>query len=147
MITPAAGFVNAKSAFIIGIIAGIVPYIACAYLKPMLKYDDALDTFGVHAVGGTIGAIVTGVFATADVNGNLTSANSYAAKNGLDKLVANGGLVAEQFKAIAITLALSVVATVVIAFIVKMVIGLRPTEEAETQGLDLAEHGEEAYHG
>jgi Amt family ammonium transporter len=147
VITPAAGFVNAKSAFIIGIIAGIVPYIACAYLKPMLKYDDALDTFGVHAVGGTIGAIVTGVFATADVNGNLTSANSYAAKNGLDKLVANGGLVAEQFKAIAITLALSVVATVVIAFIVKMVIGLRPTEEAETQGLDLAEHGEEAYHG
>ena len=147
VITPAAGFVSAKSAFIIGIIAGVVPYLACAYLKPALGYDDALDTFGVHAVGGTIGAVVTGVFATADVNGNLTSANTYAAKNGLDKLVANGGLVAEQLKAIGVTLVLSVVATVVIAYVVKLVIGLRPSEEAETQGLDLAEHGEEAYHG
>jgi Amt family ammonium transporter len=146
VITPAAGFVDAKSAFIIGIIAGVVPYLACAYLKPLLKYDDALDTFGVHAVGGTIGAILTGVFASANVNPNLLTANAYAAKNGLDKLVANGGLIAEQLKAVGITLVLSIVGTVVIAFIVKAVIGLRPSEEAETQGLDLAEHGEEAYH-
>ena len=146
VITPAAGFVDAKSAFIIGIVAGVVPYLACAYLKPLLKYDDALDTFGVHAVGGTIGAILTGVFASANVNPNLLTANAYAAKNGLDKLVANGGLIAEQLKAVGITLALSIAGTVVIAFIVKAVIGLRPSEEAETQGLDLAEHGEEAYH-
>jgi ammonium transporter, Amt family len=147
VITPAAGFVNAKGALIIGIIAGVVPYLACTFLKPALKYDDALDTFGVHAIGGTIGAIVTGVFATADVNANLTSANTYAAKNGLDKLVANGGLVGEQLKAVAVTLVLSIVATVVIGFVVKLIIGLRPTEEVEQQGLDLAEHGEEAYHG
>ncbi|KAB2671739.1 MAG: ammonium transporter [Verrucomicrobia bacterium] len=147
VITPAAGFVSAKGAMIIGVLAGVVPYLACAFLKPMLKYDDALDTFGVHAVGGTLGAFITGVLANADVNSNLTAANGYAKSNGLDKLVAGGGLWIEQLKAMGVTILLSVVGTVVIAYIVKAVVGLRATEDVENQGLDVAEHGEEAYHG
>ena len=147
VITPACGFVNVSGSIIIGILAGVLPFLACAYLKPKFGYDDALDTFGVHAIGGTLGAFLTGVLATSSVNGNLTEANSYAAKNGLAKLVANGGLWIEQVKAIGITLCLAIVGTIVIAYIVKAVVGLRPSEEVETLGLDLAEHGEEGYHG
>jgi Amt family ammonium transporter len=145
VITPAAGFVDATGAVIIGVVAGVVPYIFCTILKAKFGYDDALDTFGVHAVGGTIGAVLTGVLATSSVNGNLTEANTYAKDNGLADLVANGGLVMEQLKAIGVTLALSIVATVVIAYVVKALIGLRPTAEVERQGLDINEHGEEGY--
>ena len=102
-----------------------------------------LDTFGVHAVGGTLGALVTGFLATASVNSNLTG--SYATKNGLAKLVTDGGLWLEQVKAIGITLVLSILATVVIAYIVKALVGLRPTPEAESQGLDITDHQEEGY--
>ncbi len=147
VITPACGFVTINSAVIIGIIAGIVPFFACWKLKAMMGYDDALDTFGVHAIGGTLGAILTGVFASSAANGNLTDANTYAKDNGLAKLIIDGGLLNEQLKAVAITLVLSVVATAVIAYVVKAVIGLRPNEEQETLGLDLEEHGEEGYHG
>jgi Amt family ammonium transporter len=144
VITPACGFVNTTGSVIIGVLAGIVPFVACAYLKPLLKYDDALDTFGVHAVGGTLGALLTGFLATSDVNANLIADPAKA--NGLAKLLGNG-LWLEQLKAMGITIALAVVGTVVIAYIVKAVVGLRPTEENETQGLDLADHGEEGYHG
>jgi len=114
-------------------------------LKKALKYDDALDTFGVHAVGGTLGALVTGFFASGEVNANLTAANAYAKDNGLAEIVANGTLWIEQVKAIGITLVLSIVATVVIAYIVKLTIGLRPSPEVESEGLDIGEHGEEGY--
>jgi Amt family ammonium transporter len=147
VITPACGFVSTTGAVIIGVLAGAVPYIFCTKIKAMFGYDDALDTFGVHAVGGTMGALMTGFLATGSANSNLTDANSYAKQNGLAALVANGGLWMEQVKAIAITLVLAVVGTLVIAFVVKMVMGLRASEEVETIGLDLAEHGEEAYHG
>jgi len=147
VITPAAGFVDATGAVIIGVVAGVVPYIFCTILKAKFGYDDALDTFGVHAVGGTIGAVLTGVLATASVNGNLTDANTYAKTNGLAKLVADGGLWLEQVKAIGVTLVLSIVATVVIAYIVKAIVGLRPSAEVERQGLDINEHGEEGYAG
>ncbi|MBL9130680.1 MAG: ammonium transporter, partial [Verrucomicrobiaceae bacterium] len=73
VITPAAGFVTAKSAMIIGVLAGVIPYLGVMVLKPLLKYDDALDTFGVHGIGGTLGAIVTGIFATEKMNANLVS--------------------------------------------------------------------------
>ena len=136
VITPAAGFVSAKGALVIGVLAGVVPYLACAFLKPALKYDDALDTFGVHAVGGTLGALLTGPFATASVNGNL-STNL--------KDVVGKTLWLEQVKAVALTLVMSVVATVILALIVKAVLGLRPTVEAEQEGLDLTDHGEEGY--
>lgn len=132
VITPACGFVTTGGAMIIGIVAGAVPFLACWKLKAWLGYDDALDTFGVHGVGGTLGALLTGVLASKEANPIV---------EGLSQ-----GLLANQLKAIAITLVWSVVATAIIAFIVKAVVGLRPTEETETVGLDLTEHGEEGYH-
>ena len=143
VITPAAGFVDSTGAVIIGVLAAVVPYFFVTKVKAKFGYDDALDTFGVHAVGGTLGALVTGLLVCKDVNGNLTAA--VATKNGLAKLVTNGGLWVEQAKAIGLTLVLSIVATVVIAYLVKAVTGLRPTPEAESQGLDITDHGEEGY--
>ncbi|HVU01215.1 MAG TPA: ammonium transporter [Polyangiaceae bacterium] len=137
VITPAAGFVSASSAVIIGVLAGVVPFFAVTYLKAKLGYDDALDTFGVHAVGGTLGAFVTGIFATADVNPNLST--------NLKDIVGRS-LWTEQLKAIGLTLVLSVTATVVLAYVIKAVLGLRPSEEDEETGLDLSDHGERGYH-
>jgi ammonium transporter, Amt family len=145
VITPATGFVSANGAVIIGVFAGAIPFIFCNKLKAVFGYDDALDTFGVHAVGGTIGAFLTGVLATASVNPNLASANPAAKANGLAELVAKGSLWQEQLKAIVLTLLLAVVATAVIGFIMKATVGLRPTPEVERQGLDVTEHGEEGY--
>ena len=136
VVTPAAGFVSTTSAVIIGVLAGVVPFLAVVYLKSKLGYDDALDTFGVHAVGGTLGAVLTGIFATIDANANL----------GLNlKDVVGNTLLTEQFKAIGVTLALSLVATAIIAYTLKATIGLRPTEEDEARGLDISDHGEEGY--
>ncbi|MGZ4972688.1 MAG: ammonium transporter, partial [Limisphaerales bacterium] len=152
VITPACGFVDVSGSVIIGLCAGVIPFFFVTKVKGWLGYDDALDTFGVHAVGGTMGALLTGFLATDKVNGNLSliadaaSANP-ATKNGLAKLVANGGLWIEQVKAIGVTLAMAIIGTIVIAYIVKATIGLRVSEEVETIGLDLAEHGEEGYHG
>jgi Amt family ammonium transporter len=143
VITPAAGFTDVSGAVLIGVLAGAIPYFACTKLKGWLKYDDALDTFGVHAVGGTLGALVTGFLATSEVNSNLVG--SYAAKNGLAGLVTHGGLWLEQVKAMGLTLAMSVVGTIVIAYLIKATIGLRAAPDVERQGLDLAEHGEEGY--
>ncbi len=142
VVTPACGFVTASGAFVIGIVAGVIPFFACTKLKSAFGYDDALDTFGVHAVGGTLGAILTGMLARNSANANLAVNLKDYVKDTLFQ-----PLLVEQFKAVAITLVLSVVGTVVIAFIVKAVVGLRPTEEVERMGLDLAEHGEEGYHG
>jgi Amt family ammonium transporter len=133
VITPACGFVNTTGAMIIGVLAGTVPYFAIAKLKAWLGYDDALDTFGVHGVGGTLGALMTGILADEKVNSVVGGVKQ--------------GLVLNQIKAILVTLLLSVVATTIIAFIVKAIVGLRTSEEVETAGLDLAEHGEEGYHG
>ncbi|HVR60526.1 MAG TPA: ammonium transporter [Polyangia bacterium] len=137
VITPGAGFVAPSSAVVIGVLAGLVPFLACTKLKAIFKYDDALDTFGVHGVGGTMGALVTGIFATPDVNGNLnTNLGALLGKT----------LWIEQVKAIAVTLALSVVATTVIAYALKAVMGLRPSADEEEQGLDAVDHGESGYH-
>ena len=146
VITPACGFVSPKGAVIIGIAAGLIPFFACYKLKGWLGFDDALDTFGVHAVGGTLGAFLTGVLATGQANGNLLDTNAAAKANGLAALV-RSGLWMEQLKAIGVTIVLAVVGTLVIGLIVKATIGLRVSEDIETAGLDLAEHGEEGYHG
>ncbi len=146
VVTPACGFVTAKSAMIIGVIAGTIPYLAIAFLKPILKVDDALDTFGVHGVGGTLGALLTGIMANKDVNANLVS-ETYAKPNGLADKVTNGGLLGTQISSVLITIVLSVVATAIIALAVKALVGLRPSEEEENTGLDLVDHGEEGYHG
>ena len=122
--------------------AGIVPFFACTKLKSWFHYDDALDTFGIHAVGGTIGAFLTGLLATAHVNPNLYA--GVATQNGLGRIV--GRLLwLEQLKAIAFTIVLAIVATIVIGTIVKRFIGLRIAPETERQGLDINEHGEEGY--
>jgi Amt family ammonium transporter len=137
VITPGAGFVTPTSAVIIGVLAGAVPFVACSKLKAIFKYDDALDTFGVHGVGGTMGALLTGFFASPDANSNLGSSL--------------GGIVGrtlwlEQLKAMGLTVALSIGATVIIAFALKAVMGLRASPEAEEEGLDESDHGEAGYH-
>jgi ammonium transporter, Amt family len=142
VITPACGFVTASGAVAIGIAAGLVPFFFCYKVKHWFGYDDALDTFGVHAVGGTLGAFLTGVLARNAANPNLSTNLKDFVKDSVVQ-----PLVLQQLLAIGLTLALAIVGTVVIAFIVKVTIGLRPSEEVETMGLDLAEHGEEGYHG
>ena len=142
VVTPACGFITVGGSILIGICAGIVPFLACSYLKGKIGYDDALDTFGVHAVGGTMGALLTGCLARNSANANLAlNLKDYVKDSFMQPLVF------EQVKAILITIVLAVVGTTIIAFIVKAVVGLRPSEEVETQGLDLTEHGEEGYHG
>ena len=141
VITPACGFVTGGGALLIGIAAGIIPWFFCYKVKGWFGYDDALDTFGVHAIGGTIGAFLTGCLARNAANSNLaTNLKAQVTDHFFQPLVL------EQLKAIGITLVLAIVGTTVIAFIVKALIGLRPSEETESVGLDLAEHGEEGYH-
>jgi Amt family ammonium transporter len=135
-ITPAAGFVTPGSAVLIGVAAGIVPWFFCTRVKKWFKYDDALDTFGVHAVGGTLGAFLTGVLATTEVNGALST--------NLADLVGKT-LYVEQLKAIGLTLVLSIVGTAVIAFAIKALFGLRPNTEEEREGLDVTDHEEKGY--
>jgi Amt family ammonium transporter len=132
VITPACGYVDSTGAIGIGVAAGIGPFFACTKLKSWLGYDDALDTFGIHAVGGTLGAFLTGIFATASVNPNLAK-------------LALGALWLQQLKAIGITILLAVVGTAIIGAVVRGTIGLRITPEVERQGLDINEHGEEGY--
>jgi ammonium transporter, Amt family len=141
VITPACGFVTPAGALVIGIAAGAVPFFFCYKVKSWFGYDDALDTFGVHAVGGTLGAFLTGVLARASANANLSTNLKNYVTGGLFQ-----PLVLEQIKAIALTLLLAVVGTTVIAFAVKAVMGLRPVEDVELSGLDITEHGEEGYH-
>src|ERR1700741_1033027 len=124
VITPACGYVAPTGAVIIGMVAGIVPFFACTKLKSWLGYDDALDTFGIHAVGGTLGAFLTGSLATARVNPNLTK-------------IVGAWLWLEQLKAIGITILLAVGATAIIGSLVKATIGLRIAPEIERQGLDI----------
>ncbi len=137
VITPAAGFVSASGAVLIGLLAAVVPYFACTKLKHWLKYDDALDTFGVHGVGGTLGALLTGFLATPAVNGNLNT--------NLGQIVGKT-LWLEQLKAMGLTILLAALATTVLAYGLKAVLGLRPSMENEEQGLDVLDHGESGYH-
>ncbi len=131
VITPAAGFVNTDGAVIIGVAAGVIPFFAVTYLKKIIGYDDALDTFGVHGIGGTVGAILTGVLADKAVNPAVPDDRT--------------ALIISQLEACGVTIAWVVVASVILGLIVKVVIGLRPSPEEETEGLDITDHGEEGY--
>ena len=133
-ITPAAGFVNIGGAICIGIAAGVIPFFAVAKLKPMFGYDDTLDAFGIHGIGGTIGALLTGVFADPAIN-----------EAGKGLLYGNPGQLWTQFIAVAVTLVYSGVMTFIIFMIIKATVGLRVGAEEETIGLDESEHGERAY--
>jgi Amt family ammonium transporter len=137
VITPPAGFVSPTGAVIIGVLAAVIPYFACTKLKHIFKYDDALDTFGVHGVGGTLGALLTGFLATPEVNSNLNT--------NLAQIVGHT-LWLEQLKAMGVTIAMALVGTAVLAYGLKAVIGLRPDIENEEQGLDILDHGEAGYH-
>jgi len=130
-ITPAAGFVGPVGAFFIGLIAGIVCYWASTKLKNKFGYDDSLDVFGIHGVGGTVGAILTGIFAKEAIGGAA----------GL--LEGNTGQLWLQFIGVAFTIVYTGVLTFVILKIVNLITPLRATPEEETQGLDLNQHGEQ----
>ena len=136
-ITPAAGFVNPMPALVMGLAAGLVCAWSCGVLKNKFRYDDALDAFGVHGIGGTLGALLTGVFATRAC-WDIDSGNPLG-------LIENGGVIKGQVAAVVVTWVFSVVATFIILKVVDAVIGLRVGESEETRGLDLSDHGEEGY--
>ena len=133
-ITPAAGFVNISGAIVIGILAGIVPYFAVAIIKPKLGYDDSLDAFGIHGVGGILGAVLTGIFADPSVN-----------ELGKGLLYGNPGQLLTQLIAVGVTIVYSGIVTLIIFMIVKAVTGVRVETEHEITGLDESQHGEKAY--
>ena len=133
-ITPAAGFVNIKGAIIIGILAGMIPYVAVASIKAKLGYDDSLDAFGIHGVGGMLGAILTGIFADPGVN-----------ELGKGLLFGNPGQLLTQLIAVGVTVLYSAVVTFIIFMLLKVFVGLRVETEHEITGLDESQHGERAY--
>lgn len=135
-ITPASGSANPISGMIIGVAAGVVCYFACN-LKAKFGYDDALDAFGVHGVGGTLGAILTGVFATAAVVPGKDSA--------VGLLEGNSGQVINQAVGVAASIAIAVVGSLILLKVIDAVIGLRVSQQDELQGLDVSQHGEEGY--
>ena len=142
-ITPASGFVKPMPALLIGALAGVVCYTMCAVIKAKFGYDDSLDAFGVHGAGGTLGAILTGVFATNAVNDALKDPAGKPLPLGL--VDGNGGQILNQLAGSAIAWVLAIVGTYVILKITDMVCGVRIGEDQETQGLDLSQHGEEGY--
>ena len=124
-VTPASGFVNPTGAFVVGIVAGIVCYLSAVKLKHALGYDDSLDAFGVHGVGGIVGALLTGALADPAINALGKDAS-----------------VATQAYGILFTILWTAIATFVILFIVKALVGLRPNTQEEVEGLDVTQHGE-----
>ena len=143
-ITPAAGFVGPMSALIIGLIAGVFCYVMVAVVKAKLGYDDSLDAFGVHGAGGTLGALLTGVFASAAINPIFKDAQGHTLPVGM--IDGNFRQIGNQAVGILIAIVLAVVGTSLILWIVNVIIGLRVTAEDEVQGLDLTQHGEEGYY-
>ena len=135
-ITPAAGFVTPMAAIFIGFSAGVICYLFVGILKHRLGYDDSLDAFGVHGVGGTLGALLTGVFATTAVNADLPH-------GGL--VDGNPAQILNQAGAVLITWALAAVGTLILLKVVDLLIGVRVSEADEVQGLDITQHGEQGY--
>jgi Amt family ammonium transporter len=137
-ITPASGFVKPMPAMLIGVVAGVVCYFMVSVVKNKFGYDDALDAFGVHGIGGTVGAVLTGVFATKEIN-DLLSGKPMGAIDGNTAQILNNSLGA------AIAWVLGIVGTLVILKICDVVVGLRCEPQEEIEGLDLSMHGEEGY--
>jgi len=137
-ITPASGFVKPMPAMLIGLLAGVVCYLMVSKVKKMFGYDDALDAFGVHGIGGTLGAILTGVFATKEVN-DLRMGKAMGLVDG------DAGQVMNQLIAVGIAWVLGIVGTLVILKVCDLVLGVRVDQQQEMDGLDLSMHGEEGY--
>ena len=137
-ITPASGFVTPMSAILIGLVAGVVCYLMVTVVKKSFGYDDALDAFGVHGIGGTLGAILTGVFATREVN-DLRMGKPMGLVDG------DAGQVFNQLIAVAMAVVLAVIGTLIILKICDLVFGVRVSKQDESDGLDISMHGEEGY--
>lgn len=142
-ITPAAGFVQPMHAIIIGLLAGVVCYFMVAKVKQIFGYDDALDAFGVHGVGGTLGAILTGVFASSSINPIFKDSAGNVLPSGV--VEGNWHQLFNQLGGVAIAWVISIVGTLVLLKVVDMTIGLRVSPDQEAEGLDLTQHGEEGY--
>ncbi len=142
-ITPAAGFVGPMPAILIGLLAGAFCFFMVATVKARFGYDDSLDAFGVHGAGGTLGALLTGVFAVSAVNPIFKDAQGNVLPSGL--IDGNPHQLLNQFIGVAIAWVLAIVGTLIILKAVDMTIGLRVAEDEEVQGLDLTQHGEEGY--
>ncbi len=143
-ITPAAGFVSPMSALLIGFIAGVACYLMVAKVKSRFGYDDSLDAFGVHGAGGTIGALLTGIFASSTINPIFKDAQGNILAAGV--LEGNAHQLLNQFVAVVIAWLLAIVGTLIILKVVDVVVGLRVSQTDEIQGLDLSQHGEEGYY-
>ena len=140
-VTPASGYAGPMGAIVLGLIAGVVCYVSCSAVKNALGYDDSLDVFGVHCVGGIVGAILTGIL----VNPSLGGTGIMNYETGKIAEYVFSTQVMAQIKAVLMTLVWSGVGTLIILKVIDVIIGLRPTPEAEREGLDLTEHGERAY--
>jgi len=143
-ITPAAGFVTPMSSLVIGAIAGVFCYFMVAKVKAWFGYDDSLDAFGVHGAGGTIGALLTGIFATSSINPIYHDAQGNVLPSGV--VDGHWGQLGNQFIAVVIAWGIAIVGTLIILKIVDVLIGLRVPADHEVQGLDLSQHGEEGYY-
>jgi Amt family ammonium transporter len=142
-ITPASGFVTPMSALAIGFLTGLVCFVAVTEVKKLFGYDDSLDVFGVHGTGGTVGALLTGVFATSAVNPIFKDASGTALPVGL--VDGNGAQVLNQLAAVGVTVGIALAGSLVILKLVDLVLGLRVSEGAEVTGLDASLHGEAGY--
>jgi ammonium transporter, Amt family len=142
-ITPASGFVQPFPALLIGLIAGVVCFFMVTMVKARFGYDDSLDAFGVHGIGGTLGALLTGVFATSAVNDGLKDASGHVLPLGL--VDGQAGQVLNQAIGVLISWGLAIVGTLIILKICDVVMGVRVSKEQELQGLDISLHGEEGY--
>jgi len=139
-ITPACGFVGVQGALVIGLTAGVLCFLFCAYVKKLLGVDDALDAFGVHAVGGIVGAILTGVFVDPAKGGVGVYADWFSLSVGYST-----AQIWIQTKAVGVAILVSGTVAAVTMALLKFTIGVRVNEEQESEGLDVAEHGEKAY--
>jgi Amt family ammonium transporter len=138
-ITPASGFVTPMDALWIGLIAGVFCFFMVIKVKNIFGYDDSLDAFGVHGAGGTLGAILTGLFANSVINPIFGAGKATGFFEGNHRQVVN------QLVGVVIAWTISIVGTLIILFVVDKLMGLRVSEDEEREGLDLSQHGEEGY--
>ncbi len=144
-VTPASGFAGPMGSIVLGVVSAIVGYVACTWLKSKLGYDDSLDVFGVHCIGGIVGALATGILVAPQFGG--TGVADYIAQPGQITVTYDmGAQMQAQLKAVALTLIWSGLISAVLYKFVDLVVGLRPAKDRERTGLDLTEHGERAYH-
>jgi Amt family ammonium transporter len=142
-ITPASGFVQPMSALIIGLVAGVICFTMVFIVKSFFGYDDSLDAFGVHGAGGTVGALLTGIFAASVINPVFKDAAGSPLPSGA--IDGRWGQMLNQFAGVAIAWSISIVGTLVLLFVVDKVMGLRVSAEEEAAGLDISQHNEEGY--